>query len=103
MKLIALLLLALVPVVAYQGKTALPVPQFKIVHTAQGLRFDGGTSFYVLISKPNLQTAEFKDDIKGIIKRIVADQGGKISIDIYDDAAVLERKYQADKSPRSAP
>ena len=79
---------------AGQPKPPATAPAFTIVHSQSRARFDGGALYYVLIPKPNLQTPAFKDQVKTIIKRIVAEHGGKISIDIYDDQVVLEGKFQ---------
>ncbi len=78
-------------------------PSYKIVHVLQNARFDHAPQLYVFTSAPNSSPASFNHDMKNIIQKIVQGQGPKISIEIYDNKEVLERKYQIDASPGTAP
>ena len=69
------------------------VPQYEIVYTVTNKRFDGGINYYVLIPSINLSNAKFKDDIKEIVRDIVKQKGGKISVDIFDDREALNIMY----------
>jgi hypothetical protein len=84
---------------AGQPKPPATAPAFTIVHSQSRARFDGGALYHVLIPKPNLQTPAFKDQVKTIIKRMVAEHGG-ISIDIYDDQVVLEGSFRKPFGPQ---
>lgn len=70
------------------------VPDYEIVHELSKARFDGGKSFYVLVSSINLSSNAFKDDIKNIFRDIVSKKGNKISIEIYDNRASLDLSYK---------
>lgn len=66
---------------------------YQIIHTNNGNRYDGGTEYYVLIDPILIQEA-FKDDIGGIIKEIVSENGSKLSINIFDNRNALEVMYK---------
>lgn len=66
---------------------------YQIIHSIDK-RYDGGTSYYVLIDPVNLSKTNFTDDVKNIINKFVKDNGRKISIEIFDDRDVLELEYK---------
>jgi hypothetical protein len=67
---------------------------YEIIHTLDNKRFDGGKSFYVLIQPVALSDQGFKDDIKSIIKKLVAENGSKISVDVFDSRQALDVLYK---------
>ncbi len=70
------------------------VPQYQIVYELSNIRYDGGKNFYVLINSIDLASDNFKNDIKTIVKKIVAEKGNKISIKIHDKKATLDLSYK---------
>ncbi len=70
------------------------LPQYQIVNELT-IRYDGGKSYYVLTSPVNLENADFKNDIKAIVKKIVSEKGNKISIDILDDKDVMDLYFRS--------
>lgn len=70
------------------------IPDYKITYKVDGYRYDGGDKFYVLIDKIDLSNNDFKNEIKQIIKDLVSEKGGNISIDIYDDKNTLETAHR---------
>ncbi|MBS8265678.1 hypothetical protein DYI25_14725 [Mesobacillus boroniphilus] len=68
-------------------------PNYQIIHSIDK-RYDGGTSYYVLIDPVKLNNTGFMDDVKNIINKFVKDYGRKISIEIFDDREVLELEYK---------
>jgi hypothetical protein len=63
-------------------------------------RFDGATSYYVLIDPVNVENIKFKDIVNYIVNDLVKKKGNKISVEIYDnkDALVLHYKLYGDMS-----
>ncbi|MEH6993714.1 hypothetical protein V7075_13530 [Neobacillus drentensis] len=57
-------------------------------------RYDGGTSYYVLIDPVDSNNTAFMDDVKYLINTFVKEYGRKISIEIFDDRNVLEVEYK---------
>ena len=68
-------------------------PNYKIIYSIDK-RYDGGTSYYILIDPVDLNNTSFMDDVKYIINKFVKEYGGKISIEIFDDRTVLELQYK---------
>lgn len=66
---------------------------YEVIYRLSDKRYDGGEDFYVLIDSVNLENDSFKDDIKKVIKDMVEDYGGKISIEIHDDRDSLDISY----------
>lgn len=63
---------------------------YQIVYEISNNRYDGGKNFYVLVDKIDLQTADFKNEIKKMVDEVVRQKGQKISIDFINDRAVLD-------------
>jgi hypothetical protein len=63
-------------------------------------RYDGATSYYVLIDPVNVENTKFKDIVSYIVNDLVKKKGNKISVEIYDnkDALVLHYKLYGDMS-----
>ncbi|PJK17643.1 hypothetical protein CQS04_01845 [Chryseomicrobium excrementi] len=57
-------------------------------------RYDGGTSYYVLLESVDLNSAVFMDDVKYIVDELVREKGEKISIEIFDNRDALELAYK---------
>jgi hypothetical protein len=71
------------------------IPNYQIKHKIANHRADGGSTYFVLIPTVDLSNESFKADIKAMIKDVVRRNGKKISIDIYDDANVLDLYYRS--------
>lgn len=59
------------------------------------IRFDKAPSYFVLIDKVDLSNNKFKEGIKNLINKIVAENGAKINIEIIDDKNTLEIMYKS--------
>lgn len=57
-------------------------------------RYDGGTSYYVLIDSVDLNSLLFMDDVKYIVNDLVREKGEKISIELFDNRDALELAYK---------
>jgi hypothetical protein len=70
---------------------------YKIMYEVKK-RYDGATSYYVLIDPVNAENAKFKDIVKYIVNDLVKKKGDKSSVEIYDniDALVLHYKLYGD-------
>lgn len=68
-------------------------PKYQMIYSIDK-RYDGGTSYYILIDPVDLTNTGFMDDVKYIINKFVNEYGGKISIEIFDDRNVLELQYK---------
>mgnify|MGYP001591345051 FL=1 len=69
-------------------------PKYQIVYELSNKRYDGGKNYYVLIDPVNLSSDSFKNDIKTIAKKIVTENGNKISIEIHDKKTTLDLSYK---------
>lgn len=69
-------------------------PKYQIVHELANVRYDGGKNYYVLMEPADLKTDSFKEDVKKIVKKIVSEKGGKISIEIHDKKESLTVSYK---------
>jgi hypothetical protein len=76
-----------------------PKYNYKIMYEVKK-RYDGATSYYVLIDPVNVENAKFKDIVYYIVHDLVKKKGNKISVEIYDnkDALVLHYKLYGDMS-----
>jgi hypothetical protein len=76
-----------------------PKYNYKIMYEVKK-RFDGATSYYVLIDTVNVENEKFKDIVNFIVNDLVKKKGNKISVEIYDnkDALVLHYKLYGDIS-----
>jgi hypothetical protein len=63
---------------------------YKIIHKNNGLRYDGGLHFLVLVNTINLKTEAFKDDVKAVISEIAQKEGKNIAVDVFDSKSILE-------------
>ena len=68
---------------------------YEIIYVKEGLRYDGGVYYFVLIEPVDIKKAEFKDDIKELIREITTDKGNKITIEFYDNKDALTYGYKA--------
>jgi len=67
---------------------------YEIVHTKPNNRHDGAPKLWVLIDPVDISSDAFLADVKSVVRAIVADKGGKITIEIYDDADALDVLYR---------
>lgn len=68
--------------------------KYNINYTVDNARFDGGTRYYLLINPIDLSDGNFKDGIKGIVRRFIKIHGNKVSLNIYDKLETLENDYK---------
>ena len=73
-----------------------PEIKYEIIHTLN-VRLDDAVTYYVLIDPIDLSDDSFKEDIKGVIKKIVEEKGKKIDIEIFDKKSSLENGYKDDE------
>lgn len=71
------------------------IPKYQIAYELSDKRYDGGKNYYVLIDPIDLSNDSFKNDMKIIVKKIVAEKGNKISVDILDDKNTLDLFYKS--------
>ena len=76
-----------------------PKYNYKIMYEVKK-RYDGATSYYVLIDPVTVENAKFKDIVNYIVNDLVKKKGNKISVETYDnkDALVLHYKLYGDMS-----
>jgi hypothetical protein len=67
------------------------------------IRFDGATSYFVLIPEVDVTTDVFKSEIELIISTIRKDKGNKISIEIFDNSESLELSYEREVNLKMVP
>jgi hypothetical protein len=85
----------LLPIAGSQPEPTLQEPvQFEVVYTLTTVRFDGGTTLYVLIEPVDLTSSAFKEDVKEVIRTLVAQHGAKTSIEVHDAMTSLEVSYK---------
>jgi hypothetical protein len=83
------------PVASSQAEPSLDEPlRYDVVYSLSTARFDGGKTLYVLIEPVDLTTSAFKDDVRGIVRTLVAQNGAKTSIEIHDARSSLETSYK---------
>jgi hypothetical protein len=87
------------PITANATKSTIKNSDLQIIHESVASRFDGATTYHVLIAPVDLKDDKFKDSIKQLISRFVAEKGKKISLEIYDNKDVLEASYNKMSSP----
>lgn len=58
-------------------------------------RFDKAPSYYVLVSPMDYSNADFKIDVKVLVKKIVQEKGMKVSINIFDNEEALDLYYKS--------
>lgn len=76
----------------------LPVPAYTMI--GQRERFDGQPIYYVLIAPVDLNTAAFKDTVKGVLQALAAGKRDpNFSAWIYDDFEVAELTYADQVTP----
>lgn len=68
--------------------------EYQIIYELSDKRYDGGKNYYVLIDPVDLSPDSFKADIKAIAKKIVAEKGKKISIELHDSRESLNISYK---------
>jgi len=68
---------------------------YQIVYELSDKRYDGGKNFYVLVDKIDLSSADFKNDIKKMVDKIVKTKGGKIGIDFVNNKETLDLIYKS--------
>lgn len=68
---------------------------YEIVYTLRGNRYDGGVSYFVLVSDIDLSSDSFKQEIKRMVDGIVKQKGRKISIDFVNDREILDLIYKS--------
>ncbi|MFD0050599.1 hypothetical protein ACFVHQ_14900 [Actinomycetes bacterium NPDC127524] len=78
---------------ALKNKNQIPKYNYKIVHKIVK-RVDGGASYYILINPVNVKNDHFKNIVKYIVKDLVHKNGGKISVEIYDNSRALDLHYK---------
>lgn len=66
----------------------------QIVYELSNKRYDGGKNYYVLIDSIDLSSDIFKADIKAVVKKIVAERGKKVSIELHDSKESLNISYK---------
>jgi len=76
--------------------------KYNIIYTVDNARFDGGTRYYLLINPIDLSNDNFKDGIKGIIRRFIKIHSNKVSINIYDKLETLENDYKDTEKSNTA-
>jgi hypothetical protein len=69
--------------------------QYSIIHEASGIRKDDGKCYFVLLTPPDFQNENFKNDIKQAVRVIAGEKGGKITLYFFDDRKLLEEYYHA--------
>lgn len=67
--------------------------KYKIIYVLNNKRYDGGKIYYVLIEPINLNSDNFKTEIKTITKKIISERGKKISIEFHDNLESLNISY----------
>ena len=67
---------------------------YTVVQTVPNKRYDKGTKYYVFIAPVNISNDTFKEDVKAIIAKMVAENGDKISINIFDNKDALDVIYK---------
>lgn len=67
---------------------------YEVVYSIKTKRFDKGINLYVLVEANDYSKDPMKEDIKGIINKLVKENGAKTSIDFFDDKRALEVHYQ---------
>ena len=70
------------------------IPKYEVAHEVTQQRYDKGVVYYILINPIDLSSSTFKDGIKSIVKKMVEEKGGKISIHVYDKKTALETGYK---------
>jgi hypothetical protein len=68
-------------------------PKYQMIYSIDK-RYDGGTSYYILVDPVDVTNSGFMDDVKYIINKFVKEYGGKISVEVFDDRNVLELQYK---------
>jgi len=68
--------------------------KYQIIYELANERYDGGKNYYVLIDPVDLSSDSFKTDIKVMAKKIVAEKGKKISIELHDSRESLNISYK---------
>jgi hypothetical protein len=68
-------------------------PKYQMIYSIDK-RYDGGSSYYILIDPIDVTNSAFMDDVKFIINKFVKENGGKISVEIFDDRNVLKLQYK---------
>ncbi len=68
--------------------------KYQIIHEWSDHRYDGGKEYNVLINPVDLTSSKFKEDIKAIAQKIVAEKGKRISIVFHDSRESLNSYYK---------
>jgi hypothetical protein len=74
-------------------KTVEPNDTYEIIYSIKK-RYDGGISYYVLLEPIDFSNANFIDNVKKIVNKLVEENGERISIEFFDDRDVLELSYK---------
>ena len=75
--------------------------KYNIIHTVNNARLDGGARYYLLTNPIDLSNGDFKEGIKGIVRRFVKIHGNKVSLSIYDKLETLENDYKETENSNS--
>lgn len=68
--------------------------KYNIIYTVNNARLDGGIRYYLLIKPIDLSNDNFKEGVKGIVRRFIKIHGNKVSLNIYDKLETLENDYK---------
>ncbi len=69
-------------------------PKYTIIYTKPKHRSDQAPAYWVLIDSVDLSSDAFKSDIENVVRKLIVEEGSKISLSIFDDRSALDVNYK---------
>lgn len=66
---------------------------YQIIETSKE-RADKASVLYVLIDPVDVSNSSFEEKVKDVVRQVVAKQGGKVSVNLFDDRDALKLAYR---------
>ena len=69
-------------------------PRYTIIYTKPKLRSDQAAAYWVLVDPVDLSSDAFKSDVENVVRKLIVEEGTKISLSIFDDRSALDVNYK---------
>lgn len=69
-------------------------PKYTIIYTKPKHRSDQASAYWILVDSVDLSSDAFKSDIENVVRKLIVEEGSKISLSIFDDRSALDVNYK---------
>lgn len=69
-------------------------PRYTVIYTKPKHRSDQASAYWILIDTVDLSSDAFKSDVENVVRKLINEEGSKISLSIFDDRSALDVNYK---------